>query len=157
MTDKQFAKIVKTDKQGRDELGFTPEDYENMQELHDHKGVQGDTLLDGYDVTKEQIQAINEKDRFAIDMFFYVNEKRIRNLAYKFLRDHGYIVSPQFAPLLTIDDCVNQAYLDMRRGFLRFEYKEKYISALLCHSFYYALVGGFGDEDGAYLQGVKYE
>ncbi len=134
----------------KDELGFTSEDYEHMQAITARDGIQGDTLLDGWDITEEQVAAINTGDRFAIDMFFYVNEQRMRRLAAYFLRTHGYVVSPMFSPMLTVDDCVNQAYVDMRRGFLYFEYKPKYISGLLCHSFYYAPVGGFGDEDGRY-------
>lgn len=82
--------------QTRDELGFTFDDYEHMHEMQAYKGLQGDTLLDGYDVTKEQIQAINERDRFAIDMFFYVNEKRIRRLASIFCGNTG-ILFPRFS------------------------------------------------------------
>lgn len=135
----------------KDELGFTSEDYERMQALKDMEGMQGDTLLDGFDVTEELLAAMNAGDRLAIDIFFIVNEQRIRRLATRFLQKNGYWVSSYVgAPLLTVDDCYNQAYLDARRGFLHFEYKPRYLSGLLCHSFYYAPVGGFGDEDGRY-------
>ena len=134
----------------RDNLGFTFDDYWEMFQQQAAKGLQGDTLLDGYDITPEQVQAINEGDKFAIDMFFCINDQRIRRLAYYFIKKMGLTVAKQFKPMITVDDLVNQAYLDTRRGFLHFEYKTKIISRLLCHSFYYEPVGGFGEEDGEY-------
>lgn len=133
----------------RDELGFTPQDYEDMQDLKARGDLRGDTLCGRWDITREQVEAINEGDRFAVDMFFYVNEKLIRRLARTFLHNFRFSHG-KYAYLLTVDDCFNQAYIDMRRGFLHFELDERCIVGLLCHSFRYASVGGFGDEDGVF-------
>lgn len=134
----------------RDELGFTVQDYEAMQAVKALEGIQGDTLCGRWDITQEQVAAINEGDRFAVDMFFYVNEKFIRRLAGTFLHKFRGFSHGVYAYLLTVDDCFNQAYIDMRRGFLHFELDDKCIAGVLCHSFRYAGVGGFGDEDGVF-------
>lgn len=116
--------------------------------------------IDGYKITAEQCRAINFGERWAVDKFFEENNLRLRRLARKFLQNVGV---PIFwdnklncwqPAVLEVGDCLNQLYVDMRRGFLVFALVPKIISRVICHSFRYAGVGGFGDEDGVYIRGV---
>lgn len=116
--------------------------------------------IDGFKITAEQCNAINAGEREAIDKFFKDNDKRLKRLAAKYLRNMGLSLywDKKFncynPTVVEIDDCINQLYLDMRRGFLVFALVPRAIARVICHSFRYAGVGGFGDEDGAYLRGV---
>ncbi len=106
--------------------------------------------LDGWILSPKQCALITLGDREAVDKFFEQNERRLLRLIRSFRRRHNYLTGYNYEPFLSDEDCYNQAYLDMRRGFLYFEMNPRIISRLLCHSFTYAPVGGFGDEDGRY-------
>lgn len=106
--------------------------------------------LDGWKISPMQCALISRGDREAVDKFFEQNEERLRRSIFCFLRANRYLPDFLHASWLSLEDCYNQAYLDMRQGYLFFEMKPRYISKLLWHSFRYAPVGGFGDEDGQY-------
>ena len=116
--------------------------------------------IDGFKVTAEQVRAINAGEREAIDKFFAENDQRLKRLAKVFLRRSGVPLlwdkkSNDWRPaIVEINDCLNQLYVDMRRGFLLFALVPTMFARVICHSFRYAGVGGFGDEDGAYIYGV---
>lgn len=119
--------------------------------------------LDGFKITAEQCSGINRGERAAVDKFFEDNAVRLKRLAKEFLRRNGVPLRRDrknncwLPAILEIDDCLNQLYIDMRQGYLIFALVPKIIARVICHSFRYAGVGGFGDEDGAYLRGVTYE
>lgn len=83
----------------RDELGFTPSDYEDMQKLAEREGKLGDVLQDGWDVTPEQIALINNPchplHRIAVIAFYDVNYERLRRMAVSFLSNehHSYLTT----------------------------------------------------------------
>lgn len=113
--------------------------------------------IDGFIVTAEQCGKINAGDKEAVDKFFTENDQRLKRLAKVFLRRTG-------VPLLwdkklrcwqpsivEIGDCLNQLYVDMRQGLLKFVLIKGVFASVICHSFRYCGFGGFGDEDGIYI------
>lgn len=113
--------------------------------------------LDGFKITAEQCRAINAGEREAVDKFFMENERRLHLLAKCFLRRCGMPIywdkklNCWQPTIVEISDCINQLYVDMRRGFLVFALVPHILPRIICHSFRYAGVGGFGDEDGVYI------
>lgn len=101
----------------------------------------------GWTASPRQITLIRAGDRAAVDKFFKDNYKRLKACAYKYLQG-GFTLWGRERVLLDVDDLINQVYVDMRCGYLlvELEHMGKYVY----HSFQYALVGGFGDEKGAY-------
>lgn len=130
-------------------------------EINAHREDTGE--LDGFKITAEQCSRINRGERAAVDKFFEDNATRLKRLAKAFLLRTGMPLRWDNAmncwqpAILEIGDCLNQLYIDMRQGYLVFALVPKIIARVICHSFRYAGVGGFGPEDGAYLKGVKYE
>ncbi len=117
--------------------------------------------IDGFKVTAEQCRAMNAGEREAVDKFFAENERRLKRLAKCFLRRVGlplrwdkkyYCWQPA---IIEIEDCLHQLYVDMRSGYLVFAMVPKIFARVICHSYRYAGVGGFGEEDGVYVRGVK--
>lgn len=115
------------------------------------------TEIDGFKVTPEQCNKINAGDKEAIAQFFKENECRLVSLARVFLRRVGVPVlwdkaKNCFAPaILEVLDCLNQLYVDMLQGLLKFVPVKGVFASVIVHSFRYCGVGGFGDEDGAYI------
>lgn len=116
--------------------------------------------IDGFKITAEQCRKINTGDRAAVEKFFAENDRRLKSLAKTFLRNEGIPLrwdkqlNRWYPAIVELNDCLNQLYVDMRRGYLVFALVPGVIARVICHSFRYAGVGGFGDEDGAYLKGV---
>ena len=131
---------------------------ERADELNAQRDDTGE--IDGFKITAEQCSAINAGDREAIDKFFTENDQRLKRLAKVFLRRSGVPLlwdkklNCWQPAIVEISDCLNQLYVDMRQGYLVFALVPKVLARVICHSFRYAGVGGFGDEDGAYLRGV---
>lgn len=115
------------------------------------------TGVDGYTVTPEQCNKINAGDKEAVAQFFKENKYRLESLARAFLRRVGVPLrwdkaKKRFEPaILEISDCLNQLYIDMLQGLLKFVPVKGVFSSIIAHSFRYCGVGGFGDEDGAYI------
>lgn len=100
--------------------------------------------IDGFKITAEQCRLINSGDRAAIDKFFEENKTRLKRLARRFLYSEGM---PQYwdkslscwnPTIIEVGDCLNQLYVDMRRGFLVFALKPRLLGRVICHSFRYA-------------------
>lgn len=106
--------------------------------------------FDGYKITCEQILKINEGDKEAVDLFFIENSRRLVRLGFFFLRYYHMLGNKFVKKIIELDDCLNQLYVDMRSGYLKFALVRGLISKTICHSFRYCGVGGFGDEDGFY-------
>jgi hypothetical protein len=119
------------------------------------------TEIDGFKITAEQCNKINACDREAIEKFIDENAKRLSRLARAVLRRQGISVLwntslHRYDPsIVEVGDCINQLYLDLRRGFLVFRLEPHALARIIAHSFSYAGVGGFGDEDGVYLYKPK--
>ena len=113
--------------------------------------------LDGFKITAAQCSAINAGDREAVDKFFAENAKRLKLLARTFLYRLGIrskwdsLRHKRFIPYIEVEDCLNQLYVDMRRGFVVFALVPHMLPRVICHSFRYCEVGGFGEEDGVYI------
>lgn len=118
------------------------------------------TEVDGFKITAEQCNAMNNGDREAIDKFFAENERRLIRLARYVLRHDGISilwdrVFNRWQPaVVEVGDCLNQFYVDLRCGFHVLTVESRRISRAASYSFKYAGVGGFGDEDGVCLKGV---
>lgn len=99
----------------------------------------------GWTASPRQILLMRIGDRAAVDKFFNDNYLLLQRAAYCYYYKKS---DKRQRELLDINDLINQVYIDMRSGYLlvELEYMWKYIF----HSFYYALVGGFGNEKGAY-------
>lgn len=113
--------------------------------------------IDGFKITVEQCAKINAGDREAVDKFFQENGLRLRRLARVFLFRIGLPPkwdrkNSRYEPgIIELGDCLNQLYVDMRQGLLKFVLKKGVLASVICHSFRYCGVGGFGDEDGIYI------
>ena len=123
-------------------------------------GYEDITEVDGFKITAEQCNAMNNGDREAIDKFFAENGRRLMYIARYVLRHDGIIIQldkkyNRYMPaLVEIEECINQFYIDLRRGFHVLTMVSKHISRAASYSFKYVGVGGFGDEDGVCLKGV---
>lgn len=133
----------------RDELGFTPSDYEDMQKLAEREGKLGDVLQDGWDVSPEQITLINSPchplHRIAVIAFYDVNFKRLRRMAVSFLSNehHSYLTT-----IADYEDLLQQVFCDLLGGFLKLPHDNEEIRAAIYKCFNYTAVGGLeGLED----------
>ena len=66
-------------------------------------------ILPGYNLTKENAIKINLQNRQAIDIFYFGNVKRFRNMAYSFIRRNNYGTA-----IYAVEDMLNQIYVDCR-------------------------------------------
>lgn len=124
----------------RDELGFTQSDYEDKQRLVDKVGKEVD-LLDGWDITVEQIDHINNissaAHNLAVYAFYDVNFKRLQRSAYAFLRWNEHFIS-----VVSVEDLLHQVYIDLLCGFLKLPKDGKQIKRTIAVCFQFAAVGG---------------
>ncbi|MCM1441051.1 MAG: hypothetical protein NC131_17895 [Roseburia sp.] len=134
----------------RDELGFTPSDYGDMQKLKDREGKLNDTLSDGWDVTSEQITLINSPrhplHRVAVIMFYDVNFKRLFHMAYSFLSPNSR--NRNLIAIVSYEDLMQQLFADLLGGFLKLPHDTEQIRSSIYKCYRYAAVGG--------LEGVEY-
>lgn len=128
----------------RDELGFTPSDYCDMQKLADYNGKLNDTLLDGWDITPEQIRLINSPRHpfhsVAVTAFYDVNFKRLRRMACAFIRHSPYLLN-----VIDESDLTQQFYVDLLSGFVKLQHDTENIRTVIYRCFKYAAVGGLED------------
>lgn len=134
----------------RDELGFTPSDYGDMQKLADREGKLNDTLSDGWDVTPEQITLINSPRHplhgVAVCAFYDVNYKRIYHMARNSL-SYGKVLS-RLTAVISYEDLLQQVFADLLGGFLKLPHDTEKIRQAIYRCFYYTAVGGLeGVED----------
>lgn len=134
----------------RDELGFTPSDYGDMQKLKERDGKLNDTLSDGWDVTPEQITLINSPrhplHRVAVMAFYDVNYKRIYFMARNAL-SYGKAFS-RLTAVISYEDLLQQVFADLLGGFLKLPHNTEKIRQAIYRCFYYTAVGGLeGVED----------
>ena len=125
----------------RDELGFIPSDYDDMQKVADKSGIVGDSLIGGFDITAEQIKLINGNNRvlrgIAVNCFYFVNIRLLRKMAYSFLRQNVY-----FVQIVEIEDLLHQLYVDLFGGYVKFELDVKQIRTAIYRCFKFTAVGG---------------
>lgn len=103
--------------------------------------------FDGWVITEEQVELINRGDgsawsRFAFELFFWENYKRLRILAKSYLRN--YFVK-ELRYLYEVNDCMHSLYTDGLQGYFHVELKPRYIGGAVFHSFRYMSVGGCED------------
>lgn len=134
----------------RDELGFTPSDYGDMQKLADREGKLNDTLSDGWDVTPEQITLINSPRHplhgVAVCAFYDVNFKRLLRMAFSFLspKSHGHCL----IAVVSYEDLLQQVFVDLLGGFLKLPHDTERVGTAIYKCFRYTAVGGLeGVED----------
>ena len=88
-------------------------------------------------VTPQQITLINLCDREALDKFYFDNAFRLKSLAGIFFRRSQYLKS-----IISIEDLMQQLYVDFRCGMLKLKPFDKAIGRAIFNSFQYAAVGG---------------
>lgn len=138
----------KREEETPDELGFTPSDYYDMQQLLDKNGKLNDTLLNGWDITQEQIKLINCDSHplhsAAVIAFYDVNYERLYKMA------RGALASVRFSALISVisyEDLLQQLFCDLLGGWLKLPHDTKLISAAIYHCFRFAAVGGLEGVD----------
>ena len=134
----------------RDELGFTPSDYEDMQKLADLEGKLNDTLLNGWDITPEQITLINSPlhpfHNVAVIAFYDVNFKRLWRMAFNYLAptSHNHCL----IAVVSYEDLLQQVFADLLCGSLKLPHNTEEISKAIYRCFRFTAVGGLeGVED----------
>ncbi len=93
-------------------------------------------------ITPEQLERMNDGERQATDDFFNDNHSHLYFLALSILRRMGCLENSQKKKLLEIDDLINQAYVDIRSGFIVFKYSRLSITKSIARSMRFAPVGG---------------
>lgn len=104
--------------------------------------------FDGWIITEEQAELMSRGDgsiwsRFAFELFYWENYKRLRILAKSYLRNffhkgHRYMYE--------VADCLHSLYMDGLQGHFRVKLVPRYIGGAVFHSFRYMPVGGCGGE-----------
>lgn len=95
-----------------------------------------------WEITPEQLERMSEGEQDAVDTFFAENLNHLYALSYRVLRQYGYRTDIKYKSLVEPDDLINQAYIDIRRGKVIFDYTRRSISRGIWRSMYYAPVGG---------------
>lgn len=148
MSNAILSKIIKNILQDeeRDELGFTPSDYYDMQKLKDREGKTNDTLLSGFDITPEQIELINNQQHplhsVAVICFYDVNYPLLRRMSFRYLSPlgkNGYLLSA-----VSYEDLLQQVFLDLLIGVLKLPQDSSKISSAIYECFRFSAVGGLG-------------
>ncbi len=144
-----MAKKLKEIEEPRDRLGFTPSDYEAMQTAAEKDGKLNDSLLNGWDVTPEQITLINSPShplhRVAVITFYDVNLKRLYRMAIGFLKHDN---REYLTDIVSYEDLLHQLFCDMLGGWLKLPHNTEKIDTAIYRCFTYAAVGGLeGVED----------
>ena len=134
-----IANAIKT-QQNRPRV-ITPKQQPKPQKvLEIEQTPEGEPLT--WNVTPEQIARINMGDREALDEFYFESENflRLKFSAHKYMRNNAYAhVTASY------EDLIQQVYLDLRLGLLKFRPFDHAISCAIFHSFRYAPVGGIDE------------
>lgn len=96
--------------------------------------------LKWWETTRGEIEQINAGDRAAIDAFYFRNLWRIKCSAYSYMRRNEHLKK-----IIGYEDLINQYYIDLASGLLKFGAWDKSIGKAMCHSFRYAAVGGIDE------------
>lgn len=127
----------------RDALGFILSDYCDMQRFKDKAGIAGNSLVGVFDITPEQIRLINGNDRLlrkiATDCFYFTNLRLIRKMAYVFMQ-----YNERLKTIVSYEDLVQQLYVDLCAGYIKFEATQKRIRCAIYDCFKLAAIGGMG-------------
>ena len=93
-------------------------------------------------VTPEEIARINAGNRVALDAFYFQEEnfKRITFSALSFMRHSQFLKS-----VISAEDLVQQAYLDLALGLAKLRPYDGAISKTIFNSFRFAAVGGIDE------------
>ena len=93
-------------------------------------------------VTPEEIAQINAGNRVALDAFYFQEEnfRRITFSAFAFMRKNQW-----FKGVISSEDLVDQAYLDLALGLAKLRPYDSAISKTLFNSFRFAAVGGIDE------------
>lgn len=130
----------------RDGLGFTPSEYFVMQCRLDNQGKQNETLMNGWDITREQISLINDCNhwlhRVAVIAFYDVNYNFLRCMAYRFLSPIGK--NYRLISVVSPEDLLQQLFCDMLSGHLKLPKETEKIRSAIYECFRFAAVGGLG-------------
>ena len=93
--------------------------------------------LKWWETTREQI---NAGERASIDAFYFRNLWRIKCSAYSYMRRNEHLKK-----IIGYEDLINQYYIDLASGLLKFGAWDKSIGKAMYHSFRYAAVGGIDE------------
>ena len=96
--------------------------------------------LKWWETTREEIEEINGGSRAAIDAFYFRNLWRIKCSAYSYMRRNEHLKK-----IIGYEDLINQYYIDLASGLLKFGAWDKSIGKAMWHSFRYAAVGGIDE------------
>lgn len=96
--------------------------------------------LDWWKSTPEEIAEINKGNREAVNAFYERNLFQIKCLAYAFFRKNNW-----FKRVLSTEDLINQAYLDLATGMLILRPWNRAISKAFYKCFCYTAVGGLDE------------
>lgn len=96
--------------------------------------------LKWWETTREEIEEINGGSRAAIDAFYFRNLWRIKCSAYSYMRRNEHLKK-----IIGYEDLINQYYIDLASGLLKFGAWDKSIGKAMYHSFRYAAVGGIDE------------
>lgn len=96
--------------------------------------------LKWWETTRGEIEQINAGERASIDAFYFRNLWRIKCSAYSYMRRNEHLKK-----IIGYEDLINQYYIDLASGLLKFGAWDKSIGKAMCHSFRYAAVGGIDE------------
>ena len=96
--------------------------------------------LKWWETTRGEIEQINGGNRAAIDAFYFRNLWRIKCSAYSYMRRNEHLKK-----IIGYEDLINQYYIDLASGLLKFGAWDKSIGKAMYHSFRYAAVGGIDE------------
>lgn len=96
--------------------------------------------LKWWETTRGEIEQINAGDRASIDAFYFRNLWRIKCSAYSYMRKNEHLKK-----IIGYEDLINQYYIDLAAGLLKFGAWDKSIGKAMWHSFRYAAVGGIDE------------
>ena len=96
--------------------------------------------LKWWETTRGEIEQINAGERASIDAFYFRNLWRIKCSAYSYMRKNEHLKK-----IIGYEDLINQYYIDLAAGLLKFGAWDKSIGKAMWHSFRYAAVGGIDE------------
>ena len=96
--------------------------------------------LKWWETTRGEIEQINAGERASIDAFYFRNLWRIKCSAYSYMRRNEHLKK-----IIGYEDLINQYYIDLASGLLKFGAWDKSIGKAMYHSFRYAAVGGIDE------------
>ena len=96
--------------------------------------------LKWWETTRGEIEQINAGERASIDAFYFRNLWRIKCSAYSYMRRNEHLKK-----IIGYEDLINQYYIDLASGLLKFGAWDKSIGKAMYHSFRYAAEGGIDE------------